>query len=116
MLYVFIANLTVKAVCNELCGLRHKCYQIGIQLGVGHNKLKEFEKEADPLAVTIDYWLKGNAGEGVSLSWESVVKVLMSPQVDESGLANKLNQTYCLDDHCKRFSKKNEGQNYCVAS
>ena len=89
------ANLTLRTLCEELSTLRYKRYQIGVQLGISHNKLMEFEKEDDPLAVSIDYWLAGNAEEGVSRCWQSVVSMLRSSQVDESGIAKKIEEKYC---------------------
>ena len=64
-------------------------------MGIAQHKLKEFEKENDPLAAIIDYWLKGNAVDGAPCSWQSIVAALQSPQVDEIGLAAKIEGKHC---------------------
>ena len=74
--------------------IAHKLFKIGVQLGVPHHKLKEFEKEADPLSAVIDYWLSGNV-EGVPVSWRSIVAALKSNHVGETGLANRISRKYC---------------------
>ncbi len=84
-------------MCGELSILSGKRTEIGIQLGIPLYKLKEFEKEGDPLAATIDYWLKGNTGDAVPRSWESVVAALRSHHVGELGLANKIEEKYCSE-------------------
>ena len=68
-------NLDYKTVCSELRPVQHKYFEVFIALGVPHHKLKEFEKEADPMAASVDYWLKGNV-EDAEHSWMSVVKGL----------------------------------------
>ena len=80
----------------ELGNIQHKLFKFGIQLGIPHGKLKEFEKEADPLSTVVDYWLNGNV-KGVPVSWKSVVEALESSHVDESGLANSISKKYCKD-------------------
>ncbi len=77
--------------------MSYKSTKIGIQLGIPLYKREAFEKEGGPLAATIDYWLKGNAGDAVPRSWESVVAALRSPLVGESGLANKIEEKYCSE-------------------
>ena len=83
--------------------LKHKTDKIGVQLGIAYNKLRELQEESDPLAAAIDYWLKGNAKEGVPPSWQSVVAALRSTQVDESGLAGEIEKKYCSESptNCK---------------
>ena len=78
----------------ELGKVKHKWFEIGIQLGISRGKLKEFEKEVDPLSAIIDYWLNRNV-KGVPISWRSVVAALESSHVDETGLANTINEKYC---------------------
>ena len=78
----------------ELGKVAHKWFKIGVQLGVPLHKLKEFEKEADPLSAVIDYWLNGNV-EGVLISWKSIVAALESSHVDETGLAHRISKKYC---------------------
>ena len=81
----------------ELGEVTHKWFKIGIQLGISRGKLKEFEKEADPLSAVIDYWLDGNV-EGIPVSWRSVVSALESSHVDETGLANRISRKYCFEN------------------
>ncbi len=65
-------------------------FKIGVQLGIPHSKLLEFEEMRDPLAAVIDYWLKGNVTESASpISWNSIVTALKSAYVGEPGLAAK---------------------------
>ena len=85
----------MKTVCDELGTLKYKKFEIGVQLGIAYHKLKEFKKEPDPLAAAIDYWLKGNAKDGVPCSWQSIVAALRSPAVDEAGHAGKIEEKYC---------------------
>ena len=98
-LYMTTADFCLHTICNELSVVVHKRRKIGIQLGIPLYKLKEIEKEDDPLAAIIDYWLSGNAenADRVSLSWKSIAKVLASPHVDESGLAKRIELKYCSD-------------------
>ena len=77
--------------------MKHRWFTIGIQLGVPHHKLKEFEKEEDSLSAVIDYCLRGNV-EGVPLSWISVVKALQSFHVGETGLAKRIKNKYCQNE------------------
>ncbi len=86
--------LDLRTICNELALVKHKLSMIGVQLGVPHPKMIDFENSADPLAAVIDYWLRGNV-EGVPLTWRSVVDALMCPHVDEPGLAKHIKEKYC---------------------
>ncbi len=74
--------------------VKHKCYAVGVQLGVPHHKLKGFEKTNDPMAESIDYWLNGNV-EDVPISWNSVAEALCSKHVDERGLAMRISKKFC---------------------
>ena len=76
-----------------------------MQLGLSHNEIKKFEKEDDPLSVLISYWIDGNARNGVPRNWESVVEALRSRQVDESGLARRIEEKYCSVKAKKSGSK-----------
>ena len=78
----------------ELGKVAHKWFKIGIQLGIPHHKLKEFESERDPFSAAVNYWLNGN-GEGVPVSWRSIVAALESSYVDETGLAHRISEKYC---------------------
>ena len=79
----------MRDICNALATVKYKWFSIGIQLGIPPHKLKEFEKEADPLEKTVDYFLKGNV-EGVPLSWNSIVTALKSDLVGEPALAKNM--------------------------
>ena len=93
--YLFAAYLLdVRTICNELSVVKYKFYQIGIQLGIPHHKLMEFKQADDPMAVAINYWLKGNV-EGAVISWESIVAAIQSIHVGESGLAKRMCNKYC---------------------
>ena len=89
--------LNLRTVCEELTEVVYKWKKIGVQLGVPHYKLMEFKSSDDPLMHLVDYWLKGNV-EGVSVSWNSIVKALRSRYVQATGLANKLEKKYCKED------------------
>lgn len=87
-------TLNLKNISNELSDVKYKQYKIGIQLGIRHNKLKEFETENEPFSASINYWLNGNVKE-VPVSWQSIVDALSSSNVDENGLAQKIAEKYC---------------------
>ena len=84
--------LNLRNICSELSQVAHNWFKIGIQLGVPRHKLKEFEKDSDPLSAVVDYWLKGNV-EDVLISWKSVMKALEC--VEEKGLAKMISKKYC---------------------
>lgn len=72
-----------------------KWFKIGIQLGIPHHKLKEFEeKERDPLSAVIEYWLAGNVPDSC-ISWKSIAAALEVNCVGEPGLAEHIYQKYC---------------------
>ena len=86
----------MRTICKELGEVAHKWFKIGVQLGVSRGKLKEFEKEDDPLSAVIDYWLNCNVKDSeVSVSWRSVVAALESSHVGETGLASRISKKYC---------------------
>ena len=83
--------------------MKYKWRDIGLKLHVAYHKLKEFEKEGDPFAAVMNYWLKGNVKD-VPVTWRSIVTVLESSSVDERGLAKTMMKKYCLSessDDCK---------------
>ena len=86
-------NLT----CSELSEVSDKYSQIGIQLGISLNKINEFERERDPLAAIVNFWLRGNV-ESVPVSWKSIVEALKSKHVGETGLANTISKKYCQEE------------------
>ena len=87
----------MRSICHELVEVKYKWDTICFQLGVPFYKLKEFEKEINPLVATINYWLNGNV-EGVSISWSSIVTALKSSSVNEISLAIKIKKKHCLKD------------------
>ena len=93
-------DLILRIVYNELGGISHKWFKIGLLLGIPHNVLKRFEKEADPLSASLDYWLKGNvtSEEAAPISWKSVVDALRSDHVGEPALAERIGKKYFQQD------------------
>jgi hypothetical protein len=88
------SSLTLKDVCGELGEIQHLWFTFGVQLGIPRNKLKEFERESDPLSAVIDYWLRGNV-ECAPISWEHIAKALGSSHVGETGLARRIRIKHC---------------------
>ena len=88
----------MREVCNALATVKYKWFSIGVQLGIPRHKLKEFEKEANPLVETVDYFLRGNV-EGVPLSWDSIVTALKSSFVLEPALARRIQRMYSGKEH-----------------
>ena len=93
-LTLFSDSLNLRTVCNELGKVQHKAYEIGIQLGIPHSKLMEFEKSNRLLPTAVDYWLSGNVPD-VPITWASVVAALKSEQVGETGRAMIISTKYC---------------------
>ena len=56
--------------------------------------MKGFEKEVEPFAAAVDYWLKGNVKDS-PLSWKTIVEVLEEDLVKESRLAQIIREKYC---------------------
>ena len=87
---------------NELITIAHKWITIGIQLGIDYHVLKGFGQQYnnDPircLTELLQYWLDGNAANGKShVNWETIIKALKSPSVNESGLAEKICENHQL--------------------
>ena len=101
-LLINVSLLDLREVCNELGSVRHKSFNIGVELGTPPYKLDEFVDECDdPLAAVIDYWLRGNAEKGLPISWQSIVAALRSPLVNEDGLASAIEQKYCIKSPTK---------------
>ena len=97
----------MKTVCNELEEVKHKAYEIGIQLGVPNSKMLIFEKEGRLLLKAIDYWLCGNVSN-VPITWGSVVAALESNQVGERGCAEAISSKYCCKQEESKDSKKGQ--------
>lgn len=87
------AHFDLRTICNELGVVKFKWFEIGVQLGIPRAKLMEFQREDDPVAAGVDYWLNGNV-ENISLSWRSIVKALRNRHVRELTLAQKIEEKY----------------------
>ena len=95
-------GVNLKNVCSELGEISGKRFKIGIQLGISHSKLKEFEREDDPLSAIVNFWLRGNV-EGVPVSWKSIVEALKSKHVGETGLASTISKKYCQEEERRKI-------------
>ena len=104
--FVHTASLTFRTVCNELEDVKHKAYEIGVQLGISHGKLMQFKQDGNVLPAAVDHWLSGNVPD-TPITWRSVVAVLESKQVGEMGLARVISEKYCCK---KEDSKDDKGQ------
>ena len=91
--YIDSKNLNLMKVCDDLGTVKHKWKCIGVQLGIPHHKIKEFETEHEPFMASIDYWLRGNV-EDVPVTWQSIVAALKSTLVGEPGLAKRISKKY----------------------
>ena len=91
-----IDSLNLANICEELGSVKHRLFQIGIQLGIPYEDMKILEKDSDPLSAVIDYWLRGNV-KGASVSWKSLVKALKSSHVAERGQAKRIEEKYCQE-------------------
>ena len=86
----------MRTVCNELEDVKHKAYEIGIQLGIPRSKMLVFKQEGDVLSAAIDYWLCGNVeDDDIPVAWSSIVAALKSNQVGEIGHATAIAKKYC---------------------
>ena len=95
----FPVDPTLRDVCDELGEMRHKWFEIGIQLSIPRNTLKQFKNEDDPLSAAVDYWLKGNVVDSaVPVSWKSIITALKSKHVGEPALAEEIKKKYCQQD------------------
>ncbi len=83
--------------------VQYRWFDIGIQLGIPHYKLKEFEKEDNSFAATIDYWLNGNIPDAF-VTWEYLVAVLKS--LEEFTLAEAI----CSNQLDEQSDTKKEGK------
>ena len=97
LIFYFSGSFNLKTIVNELSPVKYKSTKLGVQFGVPTYKIKEFDKDDDPLTSIVDYWLRGNVKNGPSRNWESIVSILRSRHVDESGLADKISRKYCLN-------------------
>ena len=86
--------LDLRNITNELCSVIDKWFRIGIQLGLSESKLRQIGADYHTVDMrfteVISFWLSGNTP--VSVSWESLVKILEQPYVGEKGLAGRLRE------------------------
>lgn len=90
---MLFAGLSLKNICEALGRVKTKWLEIGVQLGIPLWKLKEFEKEKEPLSVAIDYCINENSA--TPFTWKSIVAALDSDYVGESGIAAEIDKKYC---------------------
>ena len=107
----FVAALSLRTVCNELGGVKHKAFEIGVQLGVAHGKLMEWKKKDNLLSTVVDHWLNGNSPD-VPCSWKSLVEVLECEYVGEPGCAKRIHAKYC----CNQEQPEDESSTYSITS
>ncbi len=87
----------MRTVCKELGEVKHKAYEIGVQLGVSRGKLMLFKQDGgDLLSAEIDYWLRGNIPD-VPVSWNAIVAALESEYVGEPACAKEIRTKYCQE-------------------
>ena len=96
----------MKNVIDELACVRGKWYDIGVQLDLSDTELHEIEANYHftnrQFSAVINFWLRGNTL--IPMTWESLIKALESPPVNERGLAKKLREKMGLI--------KDTGENY----
>ena len=90
--------------------MKTKWYDFGLKLGVSIHKLKEFENEINPFVAVLAYWLDGNIKDAPE-DWSTILKVLESMCVYESGLAGKIREKFNTHDQ-----PENRGKIDCVYS
>ena len=88
-----LAELDIKNLTNELATVAHKWFNIGIQLEIDYHVLKGFEQQHKDnpsrcLSEMLHCWLNGNGKSCVK--WETIIEVLRSPSINETGLAEKI--------------------------
>ena len=100
----YVDLLDLSTICEELATVKYKWWDIGLRLHVPYHKLKEFEKEENPLAAVVNYWLKGNVKD-VPVTWRSIVAALEAASVDERGLARTIREKYCPSEQTRDKGK-----------
>ena len=93
------SGLELKNLTNELANVTSKYYEIGIQLGIDEEKLKQIESDHKDnikrrFSEMLSCWSKGN-GDGAP-SWNSLVSALESKSVGEKTLAATLRKQYIM--------------------
>lgn len=94
-IHLYIDKLDLRTICNELARVAYKWFKIGTMLGVPYHKLKEFEKDIDPLTSVFHYLLSNGTAENIPLTWISIVAALKSDHVGEPGLATCISNKFC---------------------
>ena len=85
---------TIRELQEELYCVKDRCQDIGIQLGLDDDALRQIEEcypdSSNQLRHVLRLWLgKGDA------SWSKLVTVLRHPVIDEKEMADKLESKYC---------------------
>ena len=85
---------TIRELQEELYCVKDRCQDIGIQLGLDDDALRQIEESypdsSNQLRHVLRLWLgKGDA------SWSKLVTVLRHPVIDEKEMADKLESRYC---------------------
>ena len=97
--FLFLVTIDVKTLSSELSAVQSKWYEMGIQLGITKDKLDTFNEDHGKVArcflATLNYWVDGNTD--VPVSWESIIKVLNDPFVNEPAMSNRLRGKYCVE-------------------
>lgn len=97
-----IGTLDLSIICEVVATVAHKWFEIGTQLGVPHHKLKEYEREDDPLSSTFHYLLSNGTVGGAPLTWRHLVEALESDHIGENDLAMFITNKHCTKS--KTFS------------
>ena len=88
----------MKSAMNALTSASPKWHMIGVQLEIPSHKLRnirlEFSNPMDQLREMLDVWM--NEETDPNLSWGVIIDALKSPSVDESRLARKIEEKYCV--------------------
>lgn len=79
---------------DDLVTVVDKWYLIGVKLEIKPSFLKGLEQQYknDPrrcLVEILQYWLDGNVPSAI-VEWETLIAVLRSPIIDETGLAERI--------------------------
>ena len=89
------SRLNLKNLLNELADASNKYYEIGIQLNISGEMLKQIEKDYKDtnrrFSEMLSCWLHGN---GDNISWDPVISALKSPFVGYKTLAAALEKKY----------------------
>ena len=83
----------LKEVVNKLASVKHKWFEIGIQLGMSNEDLKRLPDHGHQLHEVLEIWLRG--GTTVLPIWSSLADALKSPDVDKSELGEAIQRQYC---------------------